>query len=146
MDSFSLQFEYIFEFFSQLHLPFIYWITLKQIFMKQISFHSNWGMTDWHIFFFSPPLILTVPHACRILVPWPGIEPMLPAVEAWCVNHQTAREVPVFSYQAVIVTIRWCCVMLGLLSIKQNKTQTSTILSWKGTQSNWTLWEELGMS
>ena len=36
------------------------------------------------------------PHcaACRILVPQLGIEPMLPAVEVWSLNHWTAREVP----------------------------------------------------
>ena len=32
--------------------------------------------------------------ACKILVPWPGIEPMPPAVETWSLNHWTAREVP----------------------------------------------------
>ena len=32
--------------------------------------------------------------ACRILVPWPGVEPMPPAVEAWLPDHWTAREVP----------------------------------------------------
>ena len=31
--------------------------------------------------------------ACRILVPWPGIEPRPPAVEAPSPNHWTAREV-----------------------------------------------------
>ena len=36
------------------------------------------------------------PHhrACRILVPQPGTEPSPPTVEAWSLNHQTAREVP----------------------------------------------------
>ena len=29
-----------------------------------------------------------------ILVPQPGIEPMPPVVEAWGLNHWTAREVP----------------------------------------------------
>ena len=29
-----------------------------------------------------------------ILVPWPGIEPSPPAVEAWSLNHWTTREVP----------------------------------------------------
>ena len=33
--------------------------------------------------------------ACGILVPQPGIKPMPPAVEAWSLNHWTAREVPV---------------------------------------------------
>ena len=32
--------------------------------------------------------------ASGILVPWPGIEPMPPALEAWCPNHWTTREVP----------------------------------------------------
>ena len=31
--------------------------------------------------------------ACGILVPWPGIESVPPAVEAWSPNHWTAREV-----------------------------------------------------
>ena len=32
--------------------------------------------------------------ACGILVPRPGIAPAPPAVEAWSLNHWTAREVP----------------------------------------------------
>ena len=32
--------------------------------------------------------------AFGILVPWQQIEPVLPAVEAWNLNHWTAREVP----------------------------------------------------
>ena len=32
--------------------------------------------------------------ACVILVPRAGIEPTPPAVEAWSLNHWTAREVP----------------------------------------------------
>ena len=31
--------------------------------------------------------------ACWILVLWPGIEPVSPAVEAWILKHWTAREV-----------------------------------------------------
>ena len=31
---------------------------------------------------------------CGIIVPRPGIEPVLPALEAWSLNHWTAREVP----------------------------------------------------
>ena len=31
---------------------------------------------------------------CWILIPWLGIEPVPPAVEAWSLNHWTAREVP----------------------------------------------------
>ena len=32
--------------------------------------------------------------ACRILVPWPGIEPVPPAVEVQSFNHWTTNEVP----------------------------------------------------
>ena len=30
-------------------------------------------------------------------LPWPGIEPMLPAVGVWSLNHWTAREVQALS-------------------------------------------------
>ena len=45
----------------------------------------------------SKPFFFFWPHskACGILVPRPGIEPMHLAVEAWSLNHWTAREVPV---------------------------------------------------
>ena len=32
--------------------------------------------------------------ACGILVSWSGIGPMPPALEAWSLNHWTAREIP----------------------------------------------------
>ena len=44
-----------------------------------------------YIFFGGGP---TLHVACGILVPRPGIEPRPPAVEAWSLNHWTAREVP----------------------------------------------------
>ena len=40
-------------------------------------------------------LFLATPLGCRILVPWPGTEPVPPAVEAWSLNHWTTREVPI---------------------------------------------------
>ena len=45
-----------------------------------------------HVFFQN---LFFWPHyvACWILVPQPGIEPVLPAVEAWSPNHWTASEV-----------------------------------------------------
>ena len=45
--------------------------------------------------------------ACRILVPWPEIEPILPAVEAWSLNYWTAREFPVicFKHSSVYVSV-----------------------------------------
>ena len=35
----------------------------------------------------------------RILAPWLGIKPMPLAVEAWILNHWTARKVPLFRFQ-----------------------------------------------
>ena len=32
--------------------------------------------------------------ACRILVPWPGIEPVTSAVKVQCLKHWTTREFP----------------------------------------------------
>ena len=39
-----------------------------------------------------------LPHhvACKILVPLPGIKPMLPALGAQSLDHWTAREIPTF--------------------------------------------------
>ena len=39
--------------------------------------------------------------ACKILVPWPGIEPMPPALEAQSLNHWTAREVLPFFFWSI---------------------------------------------
>ena len=40
--------------------------------------------------------LFTWPHheECRILVPWPGIEPLPPVLEAQSLNHWTTKEVP----------------------------------------------------
>ena len=59
---------------------------------------------------------------CRILVPWPGIEPRPTALEVWSLNHWTTREVPVLSKQSLPCIA--CCpvskdivsrILLGLL-------------------------------
>ena len=42
-------------------------------------------------FFFSSIFGHTMRHAGS---PRPGIKPVPPAVEAWCLNHWTAREIP----------------------------------------------------
>ena len=53
---------------------------------------------DTNLFFFFKNLkfLCFWPHftACGILVPWPEIEPIPPALEAQSLNHWTAREVP----------------------------------------------------
>ena len=41
--------------------------------------------------------------ACRVIIPHPGMEPMLPALEPWSLNQWTTREVPIhtLSYMAL---------------------------------------------
>ena len=51
--------------------------------------HSCYTCRQTFLFFF-----WLCPEACRILLPQPGIEPALPSLEAWGLNHWTARKVP----------------------------------------------------
>ena len=46
-----------------------------------------------HVWFFETPWTAARQAESGILVAWPGIEPMLPEVEARSLNHRTAREV-----------------------------------------------------
>ena len=48
--------------------------------------------------FSTPSLFLARPAVCSILVPWPGIEPMYPAMEGWSPNHWRAGDVPTPSF------------------------------------------------
>ena len=78
-------------------------------------FFFSWENLLWNIFAYIPCISFTVRQhyqkylflklivLChmqdlssldRILVPWPGIEPMPLEVEAWSLNHWTSREVP----------------------------------------------------
>ena len=41
--------------------------------------------------------------ACGILVPWPGIEPVSAALEAWSLHHWTARK----SYHSISTDVFW---------------------------------------
>ena len=52
------------------------------------------------LFLFFYVFYLFFGHAAfGILVPRPGIEPVPPALEAWSLNHWTAREVPVLLFE-----------------------------------------------
>ena len=52
------------------------------------------------LFFF----FLAIPGTCRILVPWPGIEPESPVLGAQSLNHWTTRKVPhVFLFVCLFV-------------------------------------------
>ena len=59
--------------------------------------HSVFSCIHFAIFFFDWLIDWLIDFglsAWGILVPWPGIEPVPPAVEAWSLNHWTTREVP----------------------------------------------------
>ena len=45
-------------------------------------------------------LYLPCHAACGILIPWPGIEPIPPALEAWSLNHWTPGKSPSFSFKS----------------------------------------------
>ena len=50
----------------------------------------NWTNVGFFLFFGHA----TQHVECGILVPWPGIEPTPPALEAWNLNHWTNRDIP----------------------------------------------------
>ena len=72
--------------FQLLCLPFVYGDT--DVYLRHLKV---WGMNLFYPFFFFYWLYCM---ACRILTPYPGIKPMPPEVEAWSLNHWTAREFP----------------------------------------------------
>ena len=58
--------------------------------------------------------------ACGILVPQPGIQPVPPAVEAWSLNHWTAREVP----SPPLLNVKcFPCVQPGALTMTKSHTR-----------------------
>ena len=61
-------------------------------------------------------------EACRNLIPWPGIEPIPPALEAKSLNHWTARE--------VLVATSVLLICGGLDSVTQ-KLRLGCDLIWK---------------
>ena len=54
-----------------------------------------------------PSLFLARPAVCRILAPWPGIEPVSPAMEGWSPNHWRAREVSTPSFLTSYYPSAW---------------------------------------
>ena len=73
-----------------------------------------------------------LPTACRILLPWPGIKPVQPAVEAWSSNHWTSREVP----QNLNCSKYWLIILRLALSNKtlQLLSQNDLITLYRNTK------------
>ena len=85
-------------------------------------------------------------HACGILVPQPGIEPMSPEVEAWSLNHWTTRDVLenciyiyicvcvcVYTYFLIILFISGCAessLLLRLFSSCSERRLLSSCGPW----------------
>ena len=63
---------------------------MKPEYLKKIKLWQSIYNTKGVIF----TIFFFLAEACRIWVPWPGIEPAPPARRAWGLNHWTTREVP----------------------------------------------------
>ena len=74
----------------QLQSHFSTWNFLKAV--------STYNFTFFNFFFF-------LPHCTGRwdLSSWQGIKPAPSALEAWCLNHWAAREVPIFSFFPLIL-------------------------------------------
>ena len=57
--------------------------------------------------------------ACEILILWPGIESIPPAVEAWSTNQWTSREFPKYLFLLLANIWLWCAVCGNNLHIQQ---------------------------
>ena len=78
---------------------------LKHCFLLPLDckLHENRNFLNFILSFWLPHV------ACGILVPWPGIEPMPPALEAQSLNHLTAREVlGLFKFIFYVQHLRQC--------------------------------------
>ena len=67
--------------------------------------------------------------ACRSLVPWPGIKPIPPAVEAQSLNHWSARKVLMLKYLSVqfscsvwLFATAWTAARQASLSITNSRS------------------------
>ena len=77
----------------------------------------------------APRLFFFFPHckAFRILVPWPGIKPVSPEVEAQSPNHWTTREFsPRHFWIITTLSIGWYLCKIGIETIlgRENKHKT----------------------
>ena len=85
--------------------------------LKSLCYHYQYyhylSINNMHILFyfiyFYLFIFLPLHTACRILLPWPGIKPMSPALGTWSLNHWTTREKQgkSFSWRSSLALISW---------------------------------------
>ena len=74
-----------------------------------------WKSLSYRFFsFLFISLVHLYPAVCGILVPWPGIKPAPVALEAWGLNHWTAREVLILSFWGKIFFFYLLSVLCSL--------------------------------
>ena len=79
-------------------------VSIARAIFKDTTLRDQWTVeTIWtlnatkaSVFFLIFKNFWSSPTARGILVLWPGMEPMLPVLEAWSLNHWTTREVPLY--------------------------------------------------
>ena len=80
-----------------------HWVT------NTFTFTFSCSLATFYLFFFVWPCCV----ACIILIPWPGMEPMSPALESQSLNHWTIREAP--------ATFSFCVFVLPCLSVANSE-------------------------
>ena len=85
-------------------------------------------------------------ESCVILVPWPGMEPAPSALEAWSLNHWTAREVSqnllfvVFLILSILPCVRgYLVVVLIYISQRLMILKVSSLAYWPSVRT-WDSW------
>ena len=66
---------------------------------------QHWSLLHIIVRMNSPVFFLPYHLAYGILVPWPGMEPVCLALEAWSLNHWTTRQVPRIQFVCVFKSV-----------------------------------------
>ena len=121
-------------------LPFSLFISSNSLPPKRNCMYvfCSWQVFIYFILFwvFFVCLFVFLLHceAYGILVPWPGIEPVPPAVEALSLNHWTTREIPLSMYfrhrGSELIFGHWVCC-------RNTIKQSFRVLNNEDTTSHW---------
>ena len=83
-------------------------------------------------------LFIFLPHHAACRTSWPGIKPMIPAVEAWSPNHWTPRKAQSDPILDFLPGSLWPLVYnsLYLAGVKRHKRSNPMIPSFSGSSAN----------